>query len=450
MGCKSISTTPSPSPAEDPGEASKAASTERLNRKKRGNRPDNIFSTPVAISAPPAIPCGVSEAKAAVGNGPAGEPVKQPVTSDPPGVIQTEPAGSRGQESALGPSADARMALLRTPGEAQKTPVEGQKLPGPGNGETELPGSRSSESPPDKIYKNTDSTVSQTQDGPGKSPQNGLKSSENGAASSLEAGGGKASQAVGGIPEKQVLNLDGMVDATGQLAVNRKMTMDQFARQFDQELPSEDLKGRDALPVRPSKRHDLSGAEERNALTPIGVDVMGLRTTSLGSVPTAAMQEAARGAGAVEKIEHAIAVHAMELQRLNATTLHAVIQSAPGAELHLRVHWNGQNVEAQLRGSPGSEEFLKSHWGQLQESLGAKGIVLAPVETKPGATLPQDEGRDTSAGRQDNPQEFQRREPAAMEEKQNHLRQGSRETKTNHRSENQAGGKTTRMLESWA
>lgn len=451
MPCKSISTTPLPSPAEDRDEESKVASTDRRARKDRRTSVDDPPPNGlVAISAVLDVPSELAAALTTAGSGTAGQPARQPVTGEPIDQNQAKPADSAGQESALAPPADARMALLRTPGETPKTPSEGQKLPGSERGETELPGAPRIESPGDKIYKKTESVVLQAQDGTGESGQNGPESAENGLAAPLQAGAGKAAKTAGETPENQAFNPGGTVDASGQLAVNRKMTMNEFARQFEQELPSEDLKGQDALPVSSSKHHDLSGAEDQNAITPIGVDAMGLKSSSLASVPAVPLQEAARGAGVVEKIEHAIAVHTMELQRLNATTLHAVIQPVPGTELHLRVYWNGQNVEAQLRGGPGSEEFLKSHWGQLQESLGAKGIVLAPAETKPTTSFTPGEGRDTGAGRQKNPQEFQRGEPATLEEKQNHFRQGSRETKINHRHESQAAGKTTRMLESWA
>lgn len=190
----------------------------------------------------------------------------------------------------------------------------------------------------------------------------------------VEPGGGT----VGGIP-----------DAKRQVPMKETVEMDEMTRHSRQEVPSEPISavtresGRKAQSVVKKPADSESALPGNMPATPAAVHLPQAESAS---------DKAVASAQSWDRVAEVVQAQAVQMKRVSATTVDAVIRPDHQTELHLRMHWNGTQMEAQLCCERGHTEILQQHWEQLRDSLAAKGIVLTAWQ--PGRNL----GNGSSAG----------------------------------------------------
>jgi hypothetical protein len=82
----------------------------------------------------------------------------------------------------------------------------------------------------------------------------------------------------------------------------------------------------------------------------------------------------------IERAHDLMSLHALRLRDSGADSLHVVIKPGSSLQLSLQVRMRGGSVEIQARLNHGDFDFLSRHWNELQQQLGTRGILLAPLE----------------------------------------------------------------------
>ena len=81
----------------------------------------------------------------------------------------------------------------------------------------------------------------------------------------------------------------------------------------------------------------------------------------------------------IERAHDLMSLHALRLRDSGADSLHVVIKPGSGLRLSLHLRMRG-GIEVQARLNHGDFDFLSRHWNELQQQLGTRGILLAPLE----------------------------------------------------------------------
>lgn len=253
-------------------------------------------------------------------------------------------------------------------------PVDGQKMP------VQYPATNVSEAQDSDSPLSTNDPTDTGQDSVDDTGSSPVSTGEQG-----DAGGGTSNGDDANASEQGTHDLGGdagggMPDAQWQVPMKKMVEMDQMTRHSRQEMPSESFSA-----VNRESRHktlaDVSEMAHSNGALQMTAPVFDQSPAHMSHVVSAG-DHAAAPTSTWERVVDVVQAQAVQMHRINATTVDAVIKPDDQTELHLRMHWNGTQMEAQLRCEQGQTGILQQHWDQLRDSLAAKGVVLTAWESQ--------------------------------------------------------------------
>ncbi len=213
----------------------------------------------------------------------------------------------------------------------------------------------------------------------------------------------------------------GMSDASSNLQMNLARKMNEFAPAAEQLLPAEGqaLAGLETSAAEPRAGRASENPWGSSLLIPSAASSITAQATSAEKT-----EAAADTTSQVEKLADLVARQAVELKKVNALQMNAVLRPDAQTELHLSLRLAEGKVEVHAQCNAENQQALSAQWSQIQQALAPQGIRLANLNDNTPQWANQNAfgGTSNPANQQSsNHQEARRQQAPASSEEDNLL-----------------------------